>query len=77
MDKKGLATQLETLESDIKNLHQVATLIHVLAYYSDLKKFDYCELEEALKGINTALYSRIDSLNRRVNFIKEELEANK
>lgn len=33
----------------------------------------YCELEEALKGINTALYNHINSLNHRLNFIKEKL----
>ncbi|TID23265.1 hypothetical protein JO83_06840 [Avibacterium paragallinarum] len=73
MDNKDLAFQLGLLERDIKNLHQPATLIHALAHYSDLDKFGYCELEEALKGINTALYNHINSLNHRLNFIKEKL----
>ncbi|MFU2088769.1 hypothetical protein [Avibacterium avium] len=76
MDNKDLAFQLGLLESDIENLHQPATLIHALAHYSDLDKFDYCELEEALKGINTALYNHINSLNHRLNFIKEKLGVN-
>ncbi|MFQ1014712.1 hypothetical protein [Avibacterium paragallinarum] len=74
--EKELAFQLNLLENEIERLHQPATLIHALAHYSDLEKFEPCELEEALKGINVALYQHITSLNNRVDFIKAKLGGN-
>ncbi|AZI13448.1 hypothetical protein ACU6T4_03475 [Avibacterium paragallinarum] len=74
--EKELAFQLNLLENEIERLHQPATPIHALAHYSDLEKFEPCELEEALKGINVALYQHITSLNNRVDFIKAKLGGN-
>ncbi|PVX39783.1 hypothetical protein C8D76_105126 [Pasteurella langaaensis DSM 22999] len=76
MNKSDLELQLGELESGIENLHQPATIIHALAHYSDLNKFDISELEETLKGINTVLYYHINSLAERVEFIKTKLGGN-
>lgn len=73
MNKSDLELQLGRLASDISQLHQPATIIHALAHYSDLDKFDISELEETLKGINTVLYHHINSLTERVEFIKTKL----
>lgn len=73
MNKADLILQLDTLEQGIEGLHQPATLIHALVRSSGLEQLEPCELEECLKGINTALYHHINELSERVNFIRGKL----
>ncbi|MEH8075261.1 hypothetical protein [Gallibacterium anatis] len=69
---KDKTLQLEVLERDISALHQPITLLNILAGRADIEALEPCEIQDALKGIETLLYAQLEMIEDRIAMLKED-----
>ncbi|BFQ92926.1 hypothetical protein [Gallibacterium anatis] len=69
---KDKTLQLEVLERDISALHQPITLLNILAGRTDIEALEPCEIQDALKGIETLLCAQLEMIEDRIAMLKED-----
>lgn len=67
-DKK---LQIDILEREVQALHQPFTLLNILAGRTDIEALEPCEIQDALKGIETLLYTQLEIIEDRIAMLKE------
>ncbi|OOF67759.1 hypothetical protein [Rodentibacter caecimuris] len=70
--RKDISNQLDLLKSHIDNLWNSSVLLNFLHTRTDLERIEPCEMERALKGIETSLNIAITEAERRIAFILGE-----
>lgn len=68
-DKK---LQIDILEREVQALHQPFTLLNILASRTDIEALECCEIQDALKGIESLLYAKLEIIEDRIAMLKED-----
>ncbi|MFU2048220.1 hypothetical protein [Avibacterium gallinarum] len=66
-DKKP---HIESLERNIQALHQPITLLNILASRTDIEALEYCEIQDALQGIESLLYAKLEIIEGEIAMLK-------
>ncbi|QZP16511.1 hypothetical protein [Avibacterium paragallinarum] len=66
-DKK---LQIDILEREVQALHQPFTLLNILASRTDIEALEYCEIQDALQGIESLLYAKLERIEDRIAMLK-------
>ncbi|MCW9733167.1 hypothetical protein L5B97_06670 [Avibacterium sp. 20-15] len=67
---KNKTRQFDVLESDIQALHQPITLLNILASRTDIEALEHCEIQDALQGIESLLYAKLEIIEDRIAMLK-------